>query len=334
MATFLSAGTLGNGASIDVIRATEQDRDLSDRICSMLGHKGTPWMWHIDQIFAGRTAGLHSRFYLARCGEVLAANVSMFINGLQAVIGHVFTSPDHRKQGIARILLQAAMDDARTEGFEVVCLNTEFESMPWRLYESIGFEGICPSIESGGMIRFLDDSSWDSLFDGTPETIRPADWRDYVGIQLLMGCPAADCIRSVHMPVYGRQFSESGFLKLIQRQTTDGDCRSYLLSNQSGRVYGLGVVDRDPLWGNLGRGKVLDVFIHPNGYGLADALMERIASEHSSPLFCYCDSVSSERITLLTRHGFRPSRLAGVIRTPNGTQATADIVFMTKDAPI
>jgi GNAT superfamily N-acetyltransferase len=56
----------------------------------------------------------------------------------RAYILNVYTAPDYRRKGIARVLMQAVLDHCKREGFISVWLHTSVYGRP--LYESMGFE--------------------------------------------------------------------------------------------------------------------------------------------------------------------------------------------------
>jgi GNAT superfamily N-acetyltransferase len=56
----------------------------------------------------------------------------------RAYIANVYTSPDYRRNGIARRIMQAILDWCRAEGFKGVSLHASPFGRP--LYESLGFE--------------------------------------------------------------------------------------------------------------------------------------------------------------------------------------------------
>ncbi|MCU1306423.1 MAG: GCN5-related N-acetyltransferase [Acidobacteriaceae bacterium] len=56
----------------------------------------------------------------------------------RAYILNVYTAPDYRRKGIARVLMQAVLDHCKQEGFISVWLHASEYGRP--LYESMGFE--------------------------------------------------------------------------------------------------------------------------------------------------------------------------------------------------
>lgn len=71
--------------------------------------------------------------------------------GKEALIDEIFISPDHRNQGLASSLIQAAIDKAKQLGTKTVFLETEANNPESRaLYERLGFE-----VESSVWMRSL-----------------------------------------------------------------------------------------------------------------------------------------------------------------------------------
>jgi ribosomal protein S18 acetylase RimI-like enzyme len=56
----------------------------------------------------------------------------------KAYILNVYTAPEYRRKGIARVLMQAVLDHCKAEGFISVWLHASEYGRP--LYESMGFE--------------------------------------------------------------------------------------------------------------------------------------------------------------------------------------------------
>lgn len=64
------------------------------------------------------------------------------------MVVNVYTDPSHRRQGIARKLMEVIIDWCRSEGFGSVLLHASDEGRP--LYESLGFT---PTNEMRLMLR-------------------------------------------------------------------------------------------------------------------------------------------------------------------------------------
>ena len=98
--------------------------------------------WVRDAIAGGRYLGL-----LATTADTVAAGVGMMLldwapgpndpGTVRAYLLNVYTEPEHRRRGLARRLVQAALDEARVRGIKVVALHASPEGKP--LYEELGF---------------------------------------------------------------------------------------------------------------------------------------------------------------------------------------------------
>ena len=78
---------------------------------------------------------------IAACGSVnfyRLPPIHLRPNGREGYIGNMFTYPAHRRQGLAKRILQLLVDDARAAGCTMITLNASEDGRP--LYEAFGFE--------------------------------------------------------------------------------------------------------------------------------------------------------------------------------------------------
>ena len=61
-----------------------------------------------------------------------------FPHGRIGTVFNVYTAPEHRRKGLARAVMGALIEDAKTRGLDLVELNATDDGYP--LYRSIGFE--------------------------------------------------------------------------------------------------------------------------------------------------------------------------------------------------
>ena len=277
---------------------TEQMRDL-------LGHKGEPWVWQIRQCLDGLTPGLDTFFYIARVDEILVGNVTVFRNGDIACIAHVYTDPNYRRLGIARVLLDAATDAFADTHGRLIVLGTGYDSMPWHLYESCGFRGTCPEQRYGGMARFFTDDSWQTFQNGPVGDIRPAAWRHFMGMQVLFGAPGDIQLRSLLLPSIGPRLVEGQFILLQWRLSQGEAIAAHVIEGPGATVLGCAVLGRHPFWGERARRNVLDLYALPSAYAAVPQLIAAITREHDEPLECWCDIRADALIALLKDSGFR-----------------------------
>lgn len=118
---------------VDATRAAE--------ILKLLAHKGSPWIEDIQRRLLGQIPGAGDRFFVARVARQLVGHVWYSVarnNPSLGLIGHIYCTPEHRRRGIARRLIELAMDDFRQRGGAVMQL---FTSTPYTLpfYQRLGF---------------------------------------------------------------------------------------------------------------------------------------------------------------------------------------------------
>ena len=276
-----------------------------------------PWMWHLEQWHAGLTPDMDAHFYLARVEEQLVGNVTIFRNGSFGTIYHVFTVPCSRRLGIAKALLEAAIADFKQDSGKILVLVAKLDGFEWRLYESVGFVGICPENSYGGMVSFFQDTDWQDLFNCQSAEIRPLGWKHFVGTEILFGSPGSEQVRSIHLPCMGRRFLEPEFLRFKQWQEKNAECNAWVIQGQSPCVLGFGTVREHPMWGEFGRRKVLDLFFHPSGEDMSRPLLETVLANTSGPLECYCDSTAEQKIVILKDFGFQETRIFSAFNSGN-----------------
>lgn len=113
-----------------------------ESLMRLLGHKGEPWLGDIQ----GRYAGAGPDFAVvaihgARPVSHLWIGADAGYPGF-AMLGHVFTLPEHRRQGLARVLLETALEqyDARRT-CQVLVLGVDNPTAV-SLYERAGFRNL------------------------------------------------------------------------------------------------------------------------------------------------------------------------------------------------
>ncbi|MBT9587133.1 GNAT family N-acetyltransferase [bacterium] len=100
----------------------------------LLRHKGELWQWQIGECLSQTHPGLESHFYLVGSPEQLWANVCVSLSGQVGILGHVYVDPSRRGQGLARALLQQAVEGRDQQRLYLGC-RPELEP----LYAQVGF---------------------------------------------------------------------------------------------------------------------------------------------------------------------------------------------------
>lgn len=300
---------LKNGREVVIQIVSSPDVDALPELARFLGHKYEHWGWHIREGLRGATPGLEARFYLARVNGRLAGNITIFQNANLGNLAHVFTAPEMRGQGIAKLLMEVSVNEFKKAGGRIAVLGTDYMSMPWKLYESFGFVGTCPEQQYGGMIRFLGNVSWDGAVNGPPGAIQDAGWEHFVGTQVLFASPAPDQLRGIVLHSIGPRLVEEQFIRLKRRQSLG---EKVLFKVQEGAlpdVLGCAVIAPHPIWGACGTRLIMDFFAHPKLPDGGKALLNAALADCTAPVECCCDSMSERKILALAACGFRKTAI-------------------------
>lgn len=111
---------------------------LPERLHAFLGHKGEPWLHDIRRRYAGTGPDLCA---LAWAGDAPAAHVWIAMDRACpafGLLGHVFTDPAHRRQGLARRVLEALIAEFAARGGQYLILGVDNPAAVL-LYEALGF---------------------------------------------------------------------------------------------------------------------------------------------------------------------------------------------------
>lgn len=301
----INTALLTDGRTVEVKLIATPDAEARELIPSLLAHKHEFWLWHIEEWLEGRIMGLDMLYYVGLVEGRAVACVANYRTGDIGNITHVYTAPDMRRLGIARLLLRRAIEDFEEDKGRVLVLVAPFQGAPWRLYESEGFSGTCPEQSYGGMAQFFGGANWANIFTGPSREICPAAWRHFGGSQVLFGAPGSVQLRSVHMESVGPRLVEAPFVELMRKIAGGQEYCALVLPGVGPSVLGLAVVGNHPIWENLGKRKLLDIYVHPSAHDDASTLLEEMLRLQPAPMECYCDSGSKEKIALLQQFGFR-----------------------------
>lgn len=139
-------------------------------LAALLGHKGEPYRCHLADFLGadeyGIQEGLRWHFHAAFLGDEPVGNVCVWNAFGVGILGHVYTAPAARGQGIARRLLADTCADFDARGGLRLMLNTEPGSFQEQLYASLGFvplasvagamrRGSPPTREVAGRLRVI-----------------------------------------------------------------------------------------------------------------------------------------------------------------------------------
>jgi GNAT superfamily N-acetyltransferase len=293
-------------------------------IRAFLGHKGHPWLLHVDLANEGQTDALQTAYTIGLIGREIAGNVMIVSDGRVGILGHVFTAPPHRRKGICQALMAAAVDGFRGSGGLALSLGTGYDSPAYWIYHSLGFRGIEPA--NGHMLFESREGGLGRYFAPGPVRVEDVRWEHWAGISLLFSLPAGtareraalagvgldprytvdlpagDAIRSYAYGVYGPVGFEGGFLHLMADRARLSPQAKVLVS-RAGSVVGAAILQPDSRW--PGRNRTLDLFVHPNFAGAEPKLLRALKLPPGGKVQAYLDHPSASRASALAAAGFR-----------------------------
>lgn len=233
-----------------------------------------------------------------------------------AILGHVWTRPDQRRQGIATALIRRALAEFRQEGGRAMYLCTD-NPHAFRLYYKAGFR---PLIGDG--MRYLAPGQED--FDGTyfaytgPARVRPGTWGDLARVSALYNQPAPrwlikDYPRGVYRDIrYERHYIE------VWKPASEGRGTVLLLETGEKRVVGIASLAESGTYREQ-HVQTLDFWACPAYLrqipDLLAALVELASSGNAEVVQAYVADVDTGKQDLLCACGFRQeARLHGRLR--------------------
>src|SRR5262245_5326771 len=154
-----------------------------------------------------------------------------------AVLEMVWTSPAHRRKGVARALLRHTLADFRAIGGAAMYLCTTNPSA-FALYASEGFR---PLVGDG--MRYLapghEEFDRSHFADAGAASVRAAVWGDLAGVAALYNQPAPDwLIKDYPRRVFQDVRYESHFIR-VWKPSAEGRGAALVLENGARRVVGI-----------------------------------------------------------------------------------------------
>lgn len=292
--------TLKTGETMEVGVIIAPDKVHAEQIKPFLAHKGGGFKWHLERSVVETLDDLETRFYVGKVDGEIIANIMIVEHGHVGILGHVFTTPTQRRKGACKSVMQFQMEDFRQRDGEALYLGTGYNSHPYYIYNSFGFESVFPG--SGFMkYRAIDDFD-DWYFAASPVHAKNVVWHDWSKMTALTGIVEGDYLRSIAFDIYGPANFEGGFLGFKQA-LEDGDTYhdAKLLESDSGAIVGVATVSWDTRW--QPDTAVLDLFIHPNFYASASTLLEAIDLPDAK-IQCYVESTSTRKAEAVENAGF------------------------------
>ncbi len=296
----LGETVLKTNERMEVGVVTAPDEPHAEEVKQFLGHKGGNWEWHIERCVIESLDALETRFYVGKVDGSIITNIMTVEHQGIGILGHVFTMPDQRRKGACKGVMAYQMEDFRQRKGYALYLGTGYNSHPYYIYHSFGFESVFP--ESGFMKYYVDTDFEERYFAPAPTQTKPVEWHDWPKVTALSGIVGGEPLRSLIWNVYGPTNMEGGFLNFKHDLETENlyeDAK--LLITSDGAIVGWATVSRDTRWRPATA--VLDLFFHPNFADEVTTLLTSVASPDTK-VQCYVDSSAEQKAAILETAGF------------------------------
>ncbi len=296
----LGETVLKTNERMEVGVVTAPDEPHAEEVKQFLGHKGGNWEWHIERCVIESLDALETRFYVGKVDGSIITNIMTVEHQGIGILGHVFTMPDQRRKGACKGVMAYQMEDFRQRKGYALYLGTGYNSHPYYIYHSFGFESVFP--ESGFMKYYVDTDFEERYFAPAPTQTKPVEWHDWPKVTALSGIVGGEPLRSLIWNVYGPTNMEGGFLNFKHDLETENIYEdAKLLITSDGAIVGWATVSRDTRWRPATA--VLDLFFHPNFADEVPTLLTSVASPDTK-VQCYVDSSAEQKAAILETAGF------------------------------
>ena len=292
---------LKTGEMMEVGVIIAPDEAHAEKVKPFLAHKGGGFKWHLERSVVEPLDALETRFYVGKVDREIIANIMIVENRHVGILGHVFTTPAQRRKGACQSVMGFQMEDFRQRNGEVLYLGTGYNSHPYYIYNSFGFESVFPG--SGFMKYHAVEDFDDRYFAASPVHAKAVEWHDWPKTTALTGIVEGDYLRSITFGIYGPANFEGGFLgfkQALENGDTYHDAK--LLESDSGAIVGMATVSWDTRW--QPHTAVLDLFVHPNFWEASSVLLEAI-NLPDAKVQCYVESIAASKVQTLQNAGFR-----------------------------
>ncbi|HEU5316414.1 MAG TPA: GNAT family N-acetyltransferase [Chloroflexota bacterium] len=283
------------------------DPSWSAQVLPLLGHKSRESREHFEQAFAGPLDQLDTRFYIGTIGGIAVTNV-MIVGALRrwggvAILGHVYTRPEHRQKGAYNALMAAQMEHIRQDGYRLITLSTGFETHPYWIYHRYGFRSIDGT--SGKMKWLADERAEADYLAPGPTTVRPMRWDDWAPLEALAFQPVRpdeELPRSVLFGLKGQGGVEGPFQAVRRRIRRREAIQAVVLETAHGATVGWAALQPDPF--AFGDARQLDLYVHAGFEPDAPKLLAALDLDAAARVRAYSAPPDGYRAASLREAGF------------------------------
>jgi len=297
----MQAITIKSGEQLQIIRVAGPEAQWKEPIMKVLTHKGDSWVGTIQMTLEQHLEGVQCYYYLGLLDGEIAGNITSTeaTEPGVGILGHVFTSPSHRRKGICTALMETVTSDFTARGGAAMTLGTGYNSPAYHIYHSFGFAGIGTT---GRMIWQARPGFLDDYFAADSTDVADISWPDWPRLDLLYTIPEGSFLRGIYFMHYGPSCYEGDFLRLWKLTTDTESAQSKVLIKPGGEVVGHALLLPDPRWHR--DVWLLDLFVHPDFYPAAGELLATIELPSGQKVQAYADSQCPQKIQLLEAAGF------------------------------
>ncbi len=323
----LPSVTLKSGEPAEIYKVIGPEPEWEERLLSRISHKGRLWDRPMQAALREGLPGLTMTFFQMRLDDYAVGNLTLVeaLDRPVAILQHVFTDPEHRRKGVCRHLLSVLFDDFAAESGRAMYLGTDYDTPPFHIYRSLGFEGISTT---GDMVRSFDDMWPDDFWAPGRTTVRETRWGDWPLLMALYELESGWDLRGHFFSQFGCSSYESAYCKLQEAMDDEKAQQVMVLEcEETGALAGHAFLAYDEKWpyGPL----VLDFFVHPDFVGDAARLLDAMQMPPEIKIQAYCDSGAGTRVEALEAIGFElEATLPNQYRTKAGPPADVHIYAM------
>ncbi len=266
----------------------------------ILAHKSRNDQWHLDEVFAGRVSPLETRFYLGCLDDRAVCNIMVSEHDGIGIVSHVYTAPERRRKGIARLVMSEQMADFRARDGCYLTLSTGYDTHPYWLYHDFGFRSVVP--ESGHMKYMVNAAFEAEHFRTGVARVSPGDWGHWPSLNVLCAQAGPPSLRNVGMGHIGPRMFEGAYKGLIEQTREEEDVQVRLVVTEHGAVTGYATLVPDTRW--RGETLLLDMTVHSAYKEQLRPLVESFALPAGRKVLCHVEPGDGPKTAALEGAGF------------------------------
>jgi len=301
MYTLITQKLLQTGEHLDIAVVNPLDDKYQNLVRPVISHKSANDQWHLDQVFANRIKLLQTRFYLGLINDSTVSNIMVSENNRAGIVSHVYTVPENRKKGIARLVMNEVIEDFKSRSGRFLTLSTGYDTHPYYLYHSFGFRSVLP--KSGHMKFIMEKQDEVAWFKSSSARVVKADWGHWPALNVLCAQVTGSPIRNIALGHLGPRMFEGAYMSLMKNLQQNQNYQAYLLINDWDAVVGYGTLIPDIRWGN--QTDLLDFFVHPAYSSYIPCLVQAFSLPPERKIQCYVVSNNSLAKKLLRKLEFQ-----------------------------